>query len=64
MSFFIIIITPPDGDIITEFDIDPHTGSPLEEVHDNPLIVASHILLSLIGKTLMGEGGPMYVRAM
>ena len=55
MSFILIIVTSSDGETVTAYDIGPHTGSPLQGVHDN---VISHISPSLTVKSLMREGGP------
>ena len=58
MSFIIIIITPSDGDIVTEYDIDPHNESPLEGVHDTIAEFVKHeVSVAVVDVT--GEGGPL-----
>ena len=55
----VLTIVASCGDTVSSYDIGPHTGSPLEGVHDTPLIVVSHI--SLVSKSLMGEGEPKHM---
>ena len=54
MSFILIIITPSGGDIVTLYDIGPHTRSPLEGVHDTTTEVVKHevsvAVIDVIGK--------------
>ena len=56
MSFILIIITPSDGDIVTLYDIGPHTESTLEGVHDTTTEVVKHEV-SVAVIDVIGEGG-------
>ena len=59
MSFILIIITPSDDDTVTLYDIGPHTGSPLEGVHDTTTKVDKHEV-SVAVIDVLGEGEPMH----
>ena len=54
----LIIITPSDDDIVTLYDIGPHTGSPLEGVHDTKTEVVKHEV-SVAVIDVIGEGKPV-----
>ena len=56
MSVILIIVTASDDDIITLYDIDPQTGSPLEGVHDTITEVVKHEV-SVAVIDVIGEGG-------
>ena len=60
MSVILIIVTPSDGDVVTSYDIGPHTGSPLEGVHDTTTEVVKHEV-SVAVIDVIGEGGPVRI---
>ena len=57
-DILLIVVIWSNGDIVTSYDIAPHSGLSLEEVHDTPLIVVSHISLTV--KSLIWESGPTW----